>query len=248
MTDTHTAPAHLAKGKAAASTDLIIARRHRLVNELAPPAGGVLLDFGCGSGAQTLLFAPAFDRTIAVDVDRAYVEECARRAAAAGLEGKVRCVAYDGRTLPIENESVDRVVSFEVLEHVDDEALALSELRRVLKRDGVLAMSVPNRWWIFETHGAALPLLPWHRVPFFSWLPKGLHDRWARARIYSRGEIVRKLEAAGFRVQESVLVTAPMDVVKNQTAQRWLRTLVFRGDRTHVPFLATAVLVIATRT
>lgn len=242
-----TAPTHLAKGKAAESTDLIIARRHRVVNELARPAGGILLDFGCGSGAQTLLFAPQFARTIAVDVDEAYVAECARRVAHAGLADRVRCIAYDGYRLPIDSQTVDFAVSFEVLEHVDNEARALSEVFRVLKPGGLLALSVPNRWWVFETHGAALPLLPWNRVPFFSWLPKSLHDRWARARIYSRREIVRKLTAAGFDVQSAVYVTAPMDVVRNARVQRALRALVFRDDRTSVPFLSTAVLAVAKR-
>jgi len=242
-----TAPSHLAKGKAAESTDLIIARRHRIVNELARPTGGILLDFGCGSGAQTLLFAPQFARTIAVDIDEAYVAECARRVAQAGLADRVRCVAYDGDALPLESQTVDFAVSFEVLEHVDDEARALAELHRVLKPGGTLAISVPNRWWVFETHGAALPILPWNRVPFFSWLPKSLHDRWARARIYSRREIVRKLTGAGFDVRSAVYVTAPMDVVRDPRVQRALRTLVFRGDRTPVPFLSTAVLAVAKR-
>jgi 2-polyprenyl-3-methyl-5-hydroxy-6-metoxy-1,4-benzoquinol methylase len=136
-------------------------------------------------------------------------------------------------------------VSFEVLEHVDDERRALDELRRVLKPGGRLAMSVPNKWWVFETHGAALPLLKWNRVPFFSWLPKPLHDRWARARIYTRGEITGKLRAAGFDVLESGYITAPMDVVKDPRLQTILRRIVFRGDRTRVPFLSTAVLVVA---
>ena len=238
-------PTHLARGKAAAPTDLIIARRHRIVNALAGQGRGILLDFGCGSGAQTLLFAAQFDRTIAVDINTQDVAECARRATDAGLGDRVHCMAYDGTTLPVASESIDFVVSFEVLEHVDDEIGALSGIHRVLKRDGVLAISVPNKWWLFETHGAALPLLPWNRVPFFSWLPKALHDRWARARIYSRREIVRKLKQAGFEIQSSVYVTAPMDVVKNPALQRLLRKLVFRGDRTWMPFLSTAVLVIA---
>ncbi len=241
------APAHLAKGKAAESTELIITRRHRLVTELGRPGDGVLLDFGCGSGAQTLLFAPQFTRTMAVDVDRAYIAECERRVAQAGLADRVRCIAYDGHTLPIDDRSIDFAVSFEVLEHVDDETRALSELRRVLKPGGTLAMSVPNRWWIFETHGAALPLFPWNRVPFFSWLPKPLHDRWARARIYSRREIVRKLTAAGFDVRVAAYVTAPMDVVKHPRVRQFLRRVLFRNDRTRVPFLSTAVLAIAAR-
>ena len=238
-----TAPTHLARGKSAESTDLLIQRRHRMVVAMAPPRGGVLLDFGCGTGPQTMLFAPHFDKVLGADVEEGSLRELDRLAREANLSDRIETVHYDGFTLPVESGSVDYAISFEVLEHVDDEKRALEELHRVLKPGGVLAMSVPNRWWVFETHGAALPLLKWNRVPFFSWLPKPIHDRWARARIYSRREITRKLRAAGFTIQQAVYVTAPMDVVRNPALQKGLRTVVFRGDRTSCPFLSTAVLV-----
>ena len=214
---------------------------------MAPPEGGVLLDFGCGTGAQTLFFAPHFPKTLATDVEQNSLDELTRSALAAGLADRIVALHYDGRDLPIESATVDYAISFEVLEHVDDEVCALSELRRVLKPGAVLAMSVPNRWWIFETHGAALPLLKWNRVPFFSWLPKPLHDRWARARIYSRREITAKLRTAGFTVQDAVYITAPMDVIRNRAIKRLLRASVFKSDRTSIPFLATAVLMICRR-
>jgi ubiquinone/menaquinone biosynthesis C-methylase UbiE len=214
---------------------------------MAPPQGGLLLDFGCGSGAQTLLFAPHFQKTLALDVVAEALMELENSVRAAGLVDRVSAIHYDGATLPIESNSVDYAISFEVLEHVDDEAQALRELHRVLKPGAVLAMSVPNRWWVFETHGAALPLLKWNRVPFFSWLPKPLHDRWARARIYSRREITSKLRNAGFNIENAVYITAPMDVIRNPAIQRFLRSVVFRGDRTSIPFLSTAVLVVCRR-
>ena len=157
-------------------------------------------------------------------------------------------VRYDGSHLPLADESVDAAMSFEVLEHVADEAQALREIHRVLEPGGRLAMTVPNRWWIFETHGADLPLLPWNRVPFFSWLPRRLHDRWARARIYRRREIVAKLHAAGFEVESSAYVTAPMDVVKWKPLRDLLRNTVFAPDLTPWPMLATAVLVVGRKT
>jgi SAM-dependent methyltransferase len=241
------APDHIARGKSAGADDLIIERRHRLARGFIDRRGGTLLDFGCGTGAQTLLFAPDFDRIIGIDVDETSIRTFRRAIEERGLRAKVEAVQYDGTSLPVADASVDFAVSFEVLEHVLDERRALAELHRVLKPGARLAMSVPNRWWIFETHGAALPLLKWNRVPFFSWLPKPLHDRWARARIYSRGEIVRKLRDAGFEIHEAAYITAPMDVVKNPRIQNLLRTMVFRGDRTSCPFLSTAVLVMASR-
>jgi 2-polyprenyl-3-methyl-5-hydroxy-6-metoxy-1,4-benzoquinol methylase len=207
-------------------------------------AGGTLLDFGCGTGAQTLLFANQFDRIIGVDIDESSIQTFQRSIKNRGLEGRIEAIQYDGHTLPVPDASVDFAISFEVLEHVIDERRALAELRRVLKPGARLAMSVPNRWWIFETHGAALPLLKWNRVPFFSWLPKPLHDRWARARIYSRREIVAALRRAGFEVHTATYITAPMDVVRNPRVQNLLRSMIFRGDTTRVPFLSTAVLVV----
>jgi SAM-dependent methyltransferase len=246
MVTQSSAPGHIARGKSAGASDLIIERRHRLAGELGAPRGGTLLDFGCGTGAQTLLFASGFNRIIGVDVDASSILKFQESIQRAGLERRVEALQYDGRTLPVADASVDFAISFEVLEHVHDERRALEELHRVLKPGARLVMSVPNRWWVFETHGAALPLLKWNRVPFFSWLPRPLHDRWARARIYSRREIVNKLRHAGFQVHTAIYITAPMDVVGNPQLQSVLRRVVFRGDRTRVPFLSTAVMVMAT--
>lgn len=238
-------PTHLAGGKPADAGDFILERRARLVRPYFPAGSGSLLDFGCGNGAQSAHFLDDFNRITGVDVEPGFITEF--RARFCDLLDRVEGVLYDGCTLPIPDSEFDCAVSFEVLEHVADESSSLKELHRVLKPGGILAMSVPNRWWIFETHGAELPLLPWNRVPFFSWLPKAIHDRWARARIYRRREIVRLLGSHGFEVQASAYITAPMDVVKQREIQRFLRRTLFRGDTTRLPFMSTAVLVIARR-
>lgn len=46
--------------------------------------------------------------------------------------------------LPFKSESFDTIILGEVLEHVINEGLVLKECRRVLKKDGVLIVSVPN--------------------------------------------------------------------------------------------------------
>lgn len=241
------APQHLSPGRSAQAEDLIIRRRHRLVSRLSPQRGGRLLDFGCGNGAQTRLFVPDFDSVLGLDIAGAPVQALLDWAAVTGNAERVRVQLYDGRRLPLADASLDAAISFEVLEHVEDEMLALAELARVLRPGGVLSISVPNRWWIFETHGAALPLLPWNRVPFFSWLPTRLHDRWARARIYRRRQLVAKLRAVGFEVLGAHYVTAPMDVVPWAWLRKVLRGTLFRGDTTSLPCFATAVLAIARR-
>ncbi|MBU8922144.1 MAG: class I SAM-dependent methyltransferase [Bacteroidales bacterium] len=247
MMNKDTTPVNIAVGKPAGEDDLIIVRRHRLVSERIPSAEGVLLDFGCGSGAQTHLFAGEFPSIIGLDVGQPSLRELKAGALVRGQQDIILPLAYDGDHFPLCDSSIDCAVSFEVLEHVEHETQTLSELARVIKPGGFLAMSVPNRWWIFETHGANLPLLPWNRVPFFSWLPTPIHDRWARARIYSRREIRKKVESAGFDIVEALYITAPMDVVKWRWLKKTLRATIFRNDTTHSPFLSTAVLVVARR-
>jgi len=238
---------HLAGGKPADSGQFLLGRRLRLVRGLLPVQGGHLVDFGCGNGAQTALLVPLFERVTGVDVDPEFLEAFRRRITAEGWGDRVTAVELlDGR-IPLEDGAADVVTSFTVLEHVPDEQAALAEIHRVLRPGGRLLISVPNRWWIFETHGADLPLLPWNRVPLVSWWPKRLHDRWARARIYRRREIVALVESAGFTVNETLRLTAPMDMIRWGPLRDLIRSAFFGRDRAALPFLATEILVSAER-
>jgi len=243
----HRRPAHLASGVPANSGDLLLERRLRLVEARVDVGGRTLCDLGCGNGAQTLLFAPKANITVGIDVDFASLRSFRASTEHSGLSARTVGVRYDGEILPLPDASVDVVTCFEVLEHVASEKAVLAELRRVLRPGGRLVISVPNRWWIFETHGAELPLLPWNRVPFFSWLPKRIHDRFARARIYTSGEIRALLAAQGYEIEDWNYVTAPMDVLKWRPLQRAARATLFGSDRTQIPFLAVSVLVFARR-
>lgn len=55
-------------------------------------------------------------------------------------------IIYDGNILPIKNDSVDSVVTNQVLEHVFEPEHFLSEIRRILKINGKLFITVPFIW------------------------------------------------------------------------------------------------------
>ena len=65
--------------------------------------------------------------------------------------------------LPFGNNTFDVVISNHVIEHMPNQKLHISEIARVLKRNGVLYLATPNRFWILDPH---------YRLPFISWLPK----------------------------------------------------------------------------
>lgn len=246
-------PPNLAGGKPAAAGQFLLERRRRLALSLLAigradgAAAGHLVDFGCGNGAQTLVMGRDFLKVTGTDLQEEFLAEFRRSIEGDRLQGKFEAVRLDDGRIPLPDGCADVVTCFAVLEHVPQEGAALAEMRRVLRPGGRLVVSVPNRWWIFETHGADLPLLPWNRVPLVSWWPKRLHDRWARARIYRRGELLELLLRAGFTVDAVTRLTAPMDMLPGRALRAAARTTLFRSDRTTIPFLATEIMAAATR-
>jgi ubiquinone/menaquinone biosynthesis C-methylase UbiE len=238
-------------GKPADYGQYILERRYKLAKVYAGDAfarGGFYLDVGCGNGAQTVLFAKHASRWMAIDVEEERLEEFRRelvRGEYDAAQKPHKILRYDGDSIPLSDNSVDLLTCIEVIEHTVNDTATVRELLRVLKQGGKAVITVPNKWWIFETHGANLPLLPWNRVPLFSWLPKWIHSRYAKARIYRKPEIERMLRDAGFRVERSVYLTAPMDMIKQPVLQALVRRLIFRSDETSFPFLATSVMLIA---
>lgn len=234
----------VALGKPASYGDFVLDRRVRLLDAMAPFRGRRLLDVGCGNGAQTLRLLDRFTQVVALDVVPQHLEELRIHLPPGS---NCRPILYDGRRMPFDDGSFDVALSIETLEHVENEQATLAEIHRVLEPHGVVVLSVPNKWWLFETHGARLPLLPWNRVPFFSWLPRSLHARWARARIYTGKDIVRLVAAAGFDVESMRYLTAPLDVVRPRWLARFLRRTLFAGAGTRIPVLSTSIFVRARR-
>jgi ubiquinone/menaquinone biosynthesis C-methylase UbiE len=229
-------------GRPATHGQEILRRRARLTNHLVQFKEKNVLDFGCGNGAQTITFANHTCRIVAVDISHENLQALAETIRQEALS-TILPVQYNGSQLPLAADSIDLLLGYEVLEHVQDESATLRELSRVMHKGAEAVISVPNKAWIFETHGAHLPLFPWHRVPFLSWLPARIHRRIARARIYRKRDIHRRLRKHGFEILSSLYITAPMDAIRTSWLRRFLRMTVFKTDATRLPFLSTAILV-----
>jgi SAM-dependent methyltransferase len=106
------------------------------IAEFLPP-GGRVLDFGAGTGQQALRLQQLGFEVEAVDLE-----------SSPHLEKRVFAVrTYDGRTLPFPDAHFDAVLSSNVLEHVRELPLALSELARVIKPGGVGLHVMPSASW-----------------------------------------------------------------------------------------------------
>lgn len=233
-------------GKPAEIDQKIIGRRINLVNQIPGFCNKNLdcVEIGCGNGASTLRIAPNFRSLKALE----YYE--GHKTTFDFLKSKWNVKNCDFELWNIEEkpypEQFDRLISFEVIEHLENEE-SVKHYFESLKPGGIGVISVPNKWWIFEQHGARLPLLPWNRVPFFSWLPKPLHEKWANARIYTKRRIKKLLEKSGFNVVSTIYITAPMDVLPEGAIKRFVTATLFKNDSTKIPFLSTSIMVLVSK-
>lgn len=131
--------------------------KHAMIDAPITPEGrGVAVEIGSGLGRICLALADHFDEVIGIDISR----EMVRRAHELIDDPRVRFVVSDGATLaPLDDESVDFVLSFTVFQHIPDPTVVRSyvmEAGRVLRPGGVLAMqwnATPGagRWRIRRT-------------------------------------------------------------------------------------------------
>src|SRR5262249_13390641 len=100
-----------------------------------------VLDAACGMAYGTAMLAAAgASEAVGVDLDEGVVER-ARESA----PPRTRFEAADLRKLPFEADEFDLVVCFEAIEHVAEPEQVLDELARVLRPNGLLIVSTPNR-------------------------------------------------------------------------------------------------------
>lgn len=120
-----------------------------------------VLDAGCGTGYGTAELAQDAASVIGLDISA----EALEYARASYPLPNVTFVAGSGVTLPLTEASVDVVVAFEVIEHLNEYQLFIAECARVLKRNGLLIVSTPNTRYYAESRAASGPN-PFHEHEF----------------------------------------------------------------------------------
>lgn len=105
----------------------------------------VVLDLGCHNGQHSIEAALKSKRMVAVDYDKKQLE-IARQSA---LEREVENIRFLKlnleRKLPFKNRYFDKILFLDVLEHLYKRDQILDELRRILKTQGVIFISIPHK-------------------------------------------------------------------------------------------------------
>jgi SAM-dependent methyltransferase len=109
-----------------------------------------VLDLGCGEGRHIIDMAITAPITgVGVDLNFRDLQTTAQRFAPFEKQAAAKTFHLqqaDARCLPFASETFDKIVCSEVLEHLPDYETVLTEIYRVLKPGGLLAISVPRSW------------------------------------------------------------------------------------------------------
>ncbi len=158
------------------------------------PSTDVALDVGCGVGSNYGVISKTAPRVIGLDISQQALDTT--------LAPYNEKVLASVERMPLADNSVDIVVCFDVLEHVDDH-VAVKDIHRVLRAGGSAFITVPafDALWnenddyghhlrryrkaeivsVFKENGFELPYVYyWNRFPFFPFV-------WILARFYTRG-------------------------------------------------------------
>jgi SAM-dependent methyltransferase len=156
--------------------------------------GHRVLDLGCGAGRHAFEAYRRGAHVVAADLDLGELAPVSGMFAAMSAEGEAgppaaaAAAAADATRLPFPDDTFDRVMAAEILEHVPADSRALAEIARVLRPGGIAAVTVPS--WLPERVCWALSS-EYHEVP-------GGH-----VRIFTRAELTEKLAWAGLEVTGS---------------------------------------------
>jgi ubiquinone biosynthesis O-methyltransferase len=169
--------------------DLVGPRLHYLAGVVEDWHGKDVLDLGCGGGFMAEALAVRGAKVVGIDPSEPAIAIAKKHAQEGNLDIDYRIGRAED--IPAQNCSVDCVICFDVLEHVDDLDPVLEEIRRVLKPGGLFAFDTINRTmlakWVFVILGEEILRI----------IPRGVHDPFKFITPY---EVRTKLLQRGFTV------------------------------------------------
>ncbi len=174
-----------------------------VLKRFSPVDGKFFLDVGCGAGGLAIAFTKRSPVTVAFDIDPKYLKVAMAWGEEEGVE--LNLLLASGEHIPFKDESFDFVACSDIIEHLENPTKMVGEVARVLKEEGIIYLTCPNR---------ISPRIVWrdnhYLLPFFTIFPRKIANAYVKATkrgafnevlflpLYT--EIVKIFEEAGIRL------------------------------------------------
>jgi len=145
-------------------------RRHLVRSTVKAISPGIALDIGAAGGGNTRVLRDLGWTAVAVEYDEL--------GATIARSRQVLALRGDARHLPVRSSSIDLIVAFDVLEHIEEDDTAVSEMYRALRVGGQLLVAVPADQRLWSDHDVSV----------------------GHVRRYSRDGLELLLRAGGFEI------------------------------------------------
>jgi 2-polyprenyl-3-methyl-5-hydroxy-6-metoxy-1,4-benzoquinol methylase len=118
-----------------------------VLSELSHITSGWVLDVGCGDGRISLEKALDGCEVVGIDSSAEMIEAASLYRENFEFEHHPEFEVMNGKNIEYSDDTFDLVVCTETLEHMteDDMVIVISEIKRVLKPDGIILVTVPNQ-------------------------------------------------------------------------------------------------------
>lgn len=149
--------------------------------------GVKVLDIGCGGGLACEFLAKRGAQVSGIDLSLNSIKAAQKHAKNSNLEIDYQCGVAEN--LPYEEKTFDVVVCFDVLEHVEDWEKVISEIYRVLNKNGIFLFDTINKTFKSKF------IMIWFLEDILKQIPRGLHD-WNK--FIQPQELIDVMEKNGF--------------------------------------------------
>ena len=166
---------------------------------------GQILENGCGVGMYVQHLSPFGGELLGLEYDFERTVEA--------HANSDHIINGAGEFLPLPSGTFDLILSHEVIEHVQDDRVAICEMVRLLRPGGRITLFCPNRGYPFETHG-----IYWNRKYSFGnklfviYLPRSLRDKLVpHVRVYSKGDLQKLFAGLPVKFIEQTIIFGAYD-------------------------------------
>ena len=132
--------------------------------------GDIILEVGCGNGRDTPFYVSIEDvKYIGIDISEKMLESARKKIGNIDRKSYAHFLSADATNMPFPDNTFNKIVCSEVLEHIPKWDKAIAEFARIIKDDGILVITTPNNYSVYgltrifyeKTKGTSHPFDSW---------------------------------------------------------------------------------------